>query len=180
MALKALAEPYYQVAHGIGTVFRVGSVHGIGMVQYDPRNILDAKPMILHSNIIKFSMRDFLCEGCAPIWTAASDPAAKFHSMFEDEHSEIAPSLRNFTRIFRSDGLQAAGFDPEPLIWKAMEYTACRSKAWGSAQTCERAREHMQKTFGFQFRPSTLSGKLGHAEEVCILDPAVPRGPDAF
>ncbi|MCJ1476276.1 hypothetical protein MMC13_004942 [Lambiella insularis] len=158
MALKALQEPYYQINHEIVTVFVTDTVQGIGMVQADPANETNSEPMFLHSNIIKWSMRDFLCLGC---WALGGEI-----SHLENPSSPINKLLLEDRRIFAEDQLPDIGMDPEPLIWKVMEQLACRS-VWGNKQVCEQARQHMTKTFGYQFKASWMAKLLGHGDRVC-------------
>lgn len=162
MALKALDEPYFQVPHGIITLFvtkESGPPHGIGMVQADPAEA-GRVPLFLHSNIVKWGMREFLCLGCVSPGTGQ-----KAVSHLENVDSAIHSHLGQGKRIFGTNELAVHGMDPEPLLWKCMEHTACRT-VWGSEQMCSRAREHMAKTFGFTFR----KGRFG--SDTCVVDPA--------
>lgn len=161
MALKALEEPYYQIHQEIVTVFVTGTVLGIGMVQADPTNETNSKPMFLHSNIIKWSMRDFNCLGC---W--ALDAVGGSISHIENPSSPIQKLLLEHKRIFAEDQLIDMGMDPEPLIWKVMEQLACRS-VWGNIQLCGQAREHMTTAFGYQFKASWMAKLLGYGDRIC-------------
>ena len=156
-------------------------------------------PLFLHANIIKWSMRDLLCDAatCAPLpWERpASPPAASaagplttapqhpptYHRT--NPHALAHAFLRadaapNATRIFHPDQLLAAGVDPEPLLWKSVEHAACRSPAWRAPVLCGRVRKHMARVLGVRFegRPPGR-GRRGSAEwgtGVCVVD--APRG----
>ena len=165
MALKAFREPYYQVHHNIMTVFVNGTLLGIGMVQSDPANDTHPEPLFLHSNIVKWSVIDFLCVGCPThIFSAGSVSA------LENSQSPINSHLKEGKRIFATQQLKEAGLDPEPLIWRCMEHTACRS-VWGNMQLCRQTRDYMMKTFGFQFRSSGIASFLGYGDRMCVVDP---------
>jgi len=162
------------VPHEIVTMFqvpndRIQAAHGIGMVQADPRNESAHEAMFMHCNIIKWSMRQFLCEGCADIWS--SRPGEKFISRYEDSQDDIYQNLRQGKRIFESDALADQGLDPEPQIWKSVMHTACRSKAWGNEQVCRAAKEYMTKTFGFEFKPTKVGEATGHTDDLCLVSP---------
>ena len=170
MALKATKERYYQIPHGIVTVFVNGSQLGVGMVQANPANGSSHEPMFMHSNIIKWSMKNFLCKGdCKPL----PGQKARFH--LEDSKSEINRHLNEGIRIFATQQLFEKGIDPEPIMWKALEHTACRS-VMGRPDMCQRARDHMQKTFGFRFEKTKLAKtklaeSVGYGEEICVIGP---------
>lgn len=144
------------------TLFVNGTTHGIGMLQADPTNQTGYEPMFLHSNIVKWGIRAFLCVGCA------SDPVdAITLSALEYPESSINKPLKEHSRIFKIEDMNTWGIDPEPLIWKSMEHTACRS-VWKNATLCARTREHMEKTFGHEFRVGRIAGLLGCGDQVCI------------
>lgn len=180
-AMRALGETFYQVPHDIVTVFHTATKDdkrtGVGMAQADPRNEEAWSPMFLHNNIIKWSMREFLCEDCDVIWFDSSKPKPdqpkKFESLYTKTDSSIYGNLHENKRILSSKAFDAVGLDPEPMIWKALEYTACRSKAWGSQQLCDHARGHMRETFGFDFRPTRVASATGgeYGEAMCVIDP---------
>ena len=161
MALKAYREPYYQVPHEIITAFINGTVHGIGMVQSNPANEISAEPLFLHSNIVKWSVEEFLCVGCPP--------SANKASALEDTGSPIHSHLKEGKRIFATQSFEKAGMDPEPLLWKCMEHSACRS-VWGSSQLCGQTRDYMTRTFGYQFKPSRIASMIGYGDRVCVVD----------
>lgn len=188
-AMRALGESYYHVPHDIVTVFHVTTKddeesQGIGMAQADPRNEEAWSPMFLHNNIVKWSMREFLCEDCDVIWVDSSswtpNTPKKLKSLYTNEDSTIYGNLHENKRILRSDKLVDAGLDPEPMIWKALEHTACKSKAWGSPQLCDNARRHMKETFGFDFRPTRVASATGggYGEAMCVIDP--PKKPNTI
>ena len=165
MALRSLRQKYYQVPHDLKTLFVNGTSHGIGMLQADPTNQTGYEPMFLHSNIVKWGVRSFMCAGCGSDLTDAVSLSA-----LEDPESSIHIHLKEHSRIFKVEDMEVLGIDPEPLIWKSMEHTACRS-VWKNQQICARTREHMEKTFGYQFRVGRFAGILGYEDQVCLYNP---------
>ncbi|KAL8719131.1 MAG: hypothetical protein Q9225_003820 [Loekoesia sp. 1 TL-2023] len=158
IALRSLRQDYYMVPHKLKTLFINGTNEGIGMLQADPTNPTAYVPMFLHSNIIKWSIRGFLCKGCAD---EAVDPVAV--SALENPKSPINPHLREHRRIFSLQDMRAMDIDPEPSIWRSFEHVACRS-FWQSELLCNRTREHMEQTFGFQFQSPLGGGE----EQICL------------
>lgn len=162
MALRSLGQEYYLVPHDLKTMFVNGTSHGIGMLQADPTNQTAYEPMFLHSNVVKWGIRNFYCNECS------SDPIdAVAASAIEKESSSINLHLREHYRIFKVGDMQSMNIDPEPLIWKSMEHTACRS-VWKDDGLCDRTRDHMEKTFGHKFRLGLIDGLLGNIDRVCI------------
>ena len=165
MALQALHDDFYLVPHKLRTMFVAGTVHGIGMLQADPTNQTGYEPMFLHSNVIKWGIRDFLCVKCP----SSSEDKVEV-SALEKEDSSINSHLKEHRRIFKTEDIKELGIDPEPLMWKSMEHTACRS-VWKDQDLCARTREHMTKTFGYKFQTGRVANMLGFRESVCIQDP---------
>ena len=64
MALRSLGQDSYLVPHELKTMFVNGTAHGIGMLQADPTNQNGYEPMFLHSNVVKWGIRDFYCVKC--------------------------------------------------------------------------------------------------------------------
>lgn len=162
MALRSLRQKYYTVPFDLKTLFVNGTSHGIGMLQADPTNQTGYEPMFLHSNVVKWGVRAFMCVGCA---TDLADAVAL--SALENPESSINKHLKEHSRIFKVEDMESLGIDPEPLIWKSMEHTACRS-VWKNQSICARTREHMEKTFGLQFRVGRIAGILGYEDQVCL------------
>lgn len=162
MALRSLRQDYYLVPHFLKTLFVNGTSHGIGMLQADPTNQTGYEPMFLHSNVVKWGIRNFFCIGCS---SDRIDPVAA--SAFEKDESSIHLHLKEHYRIFKVEDLKSMGIDPEPLIWRSMEHTACRS-VWRDDGLCTRTREHMEKTFGNKFRIGLIDALLGRVDQVCI------------
>lgn len=161
MALRSLNEPFYAIPHHLITLFAAGTAQGIGMVQADPSQEDSNHPMFLHSNIIKWSLRYFLCTKSDG---ACDDfPQHGYYSHLEDEGSFVYSHLKDNKRVFSTNELEEKGLDPEPAMWKVLEHTACNS-VFGNSHLCDRTREHMTKTFGFSFE----SNKLG---QTCIVEP---------
>ena len=165
MALEAMKEDYYEVPHTIDTLFVNGTIHGIGMIQADPANYTTRTPLFLHANIVKWSVRDFLCVGCP-----SEDPKSAGPSFLENPGSTIHSHLKEARRVYSTIQFEGSGLDPEPMLWKCMEHTACRS-VWGNEQLCQQTRDHMAKTFGFQFKASHVATVTGFGELMCAVDP---------
>lgn len=162
VALRSLRQEYYMVPHKLKTLFINGTDAGIGMLQADPTKPNNYEPMFLHSNIIKWSIRGFLCIGCA---TQAIDPVKV--SALENPKSPINRHLKEHRRIFSLTDMQSMNIDPEPSIWRSFEHVACRSY-WQDEGLCNRTREHMEQTFGFQFQKGWASLVTGGEEQICL------------
>ncbi|KAL8922732.1 MAG: hypothetical protein Q9208_005045 [Pyrenodesmia sp. 3 TL-2023] len=162
LALRSLRQEYYMVPHKLKTLFINGTDAGIGMLQADPSKPNNYEPMFLHSNIIKWSIRGFLCIGCA---TQAIDPVKV--SALENPKSPINWHLKEHRRIFSLTDMQNMNIDPEPSIWRSFEHVACRSY-WQDEGLCNRTREHMEQTFGFQFQKGWASLVTGGEEQICL------------
>ncbi len=165
IALRALKENYYLVPHQLRTLFVNGTTVGIGMLQADPTNPTEYKPMFLHSNMIKWSIRNFLCIGCSD---DKEDPVPM--SFLEKPDAPINTHLKEHSSIFNKGEMNFMGIDPEPSIWKSMEHTACRS-VWKDDGLCLRTRLHMSETFGHRFEPPGLIARvLGYGDRMCIKE----------
>ena len=189
MALKAMAEPYHHVPNDILTLFVSGTLLGIGMVQSYPTpdhpvdspslaitassplpatHVQPGTPLFLHSNIVKWSMRNFLCDpSCKP---AKYNPKPIYHR--GDARSPVHEHLRDRKRLFATEQLRAVNADPEPLMWRCLEHSACRSPAWRNATLCATARRHMETAFGTRFEARRSGWRSQGPEEVCIVDPS--------
>ena len=150
------------VPHKLKTLFVNGTSHGIGMLQADPTNQTEYEPMFLHSNIIKWSIRNFMCIGCK---ADSMDPVAL--SAIENSESAIHHHLIKHRRIFNLEDMEVMKIDPEPLIWESLEHTACRS-VWRSRGLCTRTREHMEQTFGYRFQRGWFASIIGPGEQICL------------
>ena len=167
IALRAMNEDFYMVPHQLRTLFVNGTTVGVGMLQADPTNLNTYSPMFLHSNMIKWSIRNFLCIGCA---LHQEDPVPM--SFLEKPDSPINTHLKEHSRIFKLEEMHFMGIDPEPLIWKSMEHTACRS-VWKDDGLCSRTRVHMAETFGNRFEsPGMTARLLGYGDRVCVKEKA--------
>lgn len=130
------------------TLFLNNTSTGVAMVQTDPRSTADLTsdqtspaPFILHANTIKWSMRRLM---------------GKSGSFYLD--SEFYKRLNESTRIYDARRLQALGMDPEVSLWQAMEFTACKSKAWGDVDACEEIRAYVKTTFGISYTDRIRDG----------------------
>ena len=164
VALRSLRQEFYTVPHDLKTLFVNGTTHGIGMLQADPTDQAKYEPMFLHSNIVKWGIRAFFCIGCA-----SDDSDTVTISALERLESPINLHLKEHHRIFKEEDMKLLGIDPEPLIWKSMEFTACQS-VWKDASLCERTREHMEKTFGTRFQVGRIADLLGYSDRVCAMN----------
>ena len=170
MALRATYEPWVQIAHPIITIFLTGTMLGIGMIQASPLNDTVHDPMFLHSNMVKWSMREFSCIGCD------DQPGYASHYHLEDPKSLVNTHLKEGKRIFKVEPMREFGIDPEPLMWKTLEHTACRSAVWGHDQACKQTRQYMEKTFGFKFQKSDYTSIIGMGKDYCLVDPVPDDG----
>jgi hypothetical protein len=166
MACKATGQPYYHVPHYLVTLFVSGTIDGIGMIQADPTNKVAHTPLFMHSNIIKWSARELLCsENCNKTPDQGGHPF-----LMIDDSSKIKKQLQEGMRVFSISQLFEAKIDPEPMIWKAVEHSACRTQ-WGNPHLCKNARDYMEKTFGFRFTKHGKEDKVGMNREVCMEGP---------
>ncbi|KAK0985387.1 hypothetical protein LTR54_013782 [Friedmanniomyces endolithicus] len=182
VALRAINKPFSTVQAQPRDVWVNGQVgdRRAGMLQMDPGSG-DGKlatAFFLHATTIKWSHREFVCDGCLPIWHTGSLSDA-FTSRWEDADAELHAQLRANLRVLDVDMLQymptidasslstpdnnssAVGtqLDAEARIWRAMEHAACRSRAWRHSRTCEVARRYMIATFGFTFVLASDTGR---------------------
>ncbi|KAL8872358.1 MAG: hypothetical protein Q9174_002000 [Haloplaca sp. 1 TL-2023] len=158
IALRALQQDFYMVPHKLKTLFVNGTGHGVGMLQADPTKTADYEPMFLHSNMIKWSIRGFLCVDCT---NDAVNPIEK--SALEDADSSINRHLHEHQRIFNLPDMEEMNIDPEPLIWRSFEHIACRG-VWQNEGLCNRTRTHMEQTFGYEFQKSLPGGE----DRICV------------
>jgi alpha 1,2-mannosyltransferase len=182
-ALIATEEPWYQVPQGIHTLWLYDvDLFGLAMLQTDPRSQepmspqgWSPSPFVMHANTCKWSINHFF--GRADQEQPVSDQHISEHPhrkapYYENEAALAHKSLRDGQRLLKTESYEFLGVDPEILLWKAMEHTACRSKAWGEADTCTRTRNHMVRTFGFGFVKDTgMRAKIYDHDEFCIVDP---------
>lgn len=140
------------------------------MLQPDPTNKAEHKPLFLHMNIIKWGARELLCtENCDKI-KGQGDHA--FHMI--DERSQIYKHLREGMRIFAVGQLFQGNIDPEPDMWRVVEHNACRTSR-ASWHMCKNARSHMERTFGFDFTEYREEINVGGNAnpQICIEGPWV-------
>ena len=165
MALKASNEPWVQIKHDIVTLFLSGTLLGIGMLQSNPLNETGLNPMFLHSNMVKWSMREFSCMECDD----QPNYSSRYH--LEDARSTPHAHLKEGKRLFAPDWFNKHGIDPEPMMWRTLEHAACRSRVWGHKQVCEQTRWFMQKAFGYQLLKSDFKSVIGTGKDYCLVDP---------
>lgn len=130
-------------------------------------------------------MRDFFCDGCRDAWASDDDKYLGVPPMwkgrFENPDDDAYENLHQNLRIFNKDAFTKDGLDPEPLLWKVLEHTACRSKAWGSEQVCGHVRRYMRNTFHFRFTEpggalskvseSSDAWDLATSPDLCVIHP---------
>ncbi|KAK0918373.1 hypothetical protein LTR91_008613 [Friedmanniomyces endolithicus] len=96
LALRALNKPFSTVQAQPRDIWVNGQVDGrrAGMLQMEPGSG-DGQPtaFFLHVTTIKWSHRDFVCDGCLPIWHTESLGDA-FSSRWEDAGAELHAQLR--------------------------------------------------------------------------------------
>lgn len=147
-----------------------GKGSGMAMMQADPADIKDFKPLFLHSNFIKFSVRRLMCDNCI------EDPSAlkaeqrlkgqevTFKGSVANRKSPIWESLTFGKRIFSTkikDGLNDMGkLDTEKDMWRVMTKVGCEG-VFSDDTICRRASKHLERTFG------ELSRWEGGAERMC-------------
>ncbi|MCJ1369226.1 hypothetical protein MMC20_000436 [Loxospora ochrophaea] len=158
-ALRALRSPFTLAPHRLYTLYYDdghGDVEGTGiaMMQADPRNTRSFTPMFLHSNFLKFSARRMLCdESCREdvselTWTERSQ--GKHVYFTGDMYNPRSGNFRKFRkhkRVFAERHVEELGVDVEAMAWTALEKAGCVG-AWSHPSICERARVHLNATFG--------------------------------
>lgn len=175
-ALISLNESFHQVPQEVGTLFIApelvnGGLMGVAMFHTDPRCADDLDkytcpihPLFIHANTLKWSMRDLLDLDTSYIGHG--------NSLREGLQEIIHKSFEGGTRLLNQDTSRTFKHDPEALLWRAIENSACRSSVWQNESACKRVREHMTRTFGFSFMPksgiATLIDK--DKEELCVIE----------
>ncbi|KAK3671231.1 hypothetical protein LTR78_008866 [Recurvomyces mirabilis] len=168
LAFRALKKPFHTVLAPPGDAWERGKVNTrrVGMLQMAPGSDPPVAAF-LHVTTVKWSHRDFVCDGCLPIWHTES-PGDPFISGWEDSNSELYPFLHSNLSIIEPEGLDkymptTPGTDVplqlEAMLWRATEYAACRSPAWRHERTCAVARRYMMGTWGFTFAMKEKPGK---------------------
>ncbi|KAK1077793.1 hypothetical protein LTR48_008668, partial [Friedmanniomyces endolithicus] len=108
LALHALNKHFSTVQAQPRDVWVNGQIgdRRAGMLQMEP-GLGDGQPaaFFLHATTIKWSHRDFVCDGCLPIWHTESLSDA-FSSRWEDANAELHAQLRSNLRILDVDMLQ--------------------------------------------------------------------------
>ena len=115
-------------------------------MQADPANHTAYEPLSLHTNIVKWNPRAFLCIGCAndkekPVQT----------SDLEGETSSIHQLLVDHTRIYARTQTKKYGVDPEALLRKTWNTTSARAS--GRMMTCASEQELTWRTLSTSHFP---------------------------
>lgn len=134
-----------------------GKGSGMAMMQADPADMKEFKPLFLHSNFIKFSVRRLMCDTCI------EDPSAlkaeqrlkgkevTFKGSIANRKSPIWEPLTFGKRIFSTkikDGLNDMGkLDTEKDMWRVMEKVGCEG-VFSDDKICRRVSKHLERTFG--------------------------------
>ena len=135
-----------------------GTGSGMAMMQADPADMQESKPMFLHSNFIKFSARRQMCDQCVEDPSALTAEQRKngsqitFPGSIMNRKSAMWEQLNSGKRIFatKTNGEQkyAMGIlDTEKDIWRVMERVGCEG-VFSDEGICRRIRRHLNKTFG--------------------------------
>ncbi|KAI4250761.1 MAG: hypothetical protein LQ352_005266 [Teloschistes flavicans] len=161
-ALRALGAEWTMIPHHLQTQrYDDGTGHGKGsgmaMMQADPADMKEFKPLFLHSNFIKFSVRRLMCDTCI------EDPSAlkaeqrlkgkevTFKGSIANRKSPIWEPLTFGKRIFSTkikDGLNDMGkLDTEKDMWRVMEKVGCEG-VFSDDKICRRVSKHLERTFG--------------------------------
>ncbi|KAK5107553.1 hypothetical protein LTR62_001041 [Meristemomyces frigidus] len=195
LAFRALQKPYHTVIAPPADAWErdKAGTRRIGMLQMMPGS-QPPSATFFHVTTVKWSFREFVCEGCLPIWHTDQLGDA-FVSYWEDPTSDLWEFLHNNLTLIEPGidkwmpalpGTDDVPLDPEVVMWRAMEYGACRSKAWRHARTCMVARRYLVGTFGFSFVRASKPGVgvmegngeawvPGMGEESCLIDPPIGR-----
>ncbi|KAL8733092.1 MAG: hypothetical protein Q9166_002284 [cf. Caloplaca sp. 2 TL-2023] len=165
-ALRALKVKWTMIPHHLQTQrYDDGTGHGKGsgmaMMQADPADEKEFKPLFLHSNFIKFSVRRLMCDTCMEDPSALSAEKRRkveevtFKGSISNRKSVIWKHLNFGTRIFATrvkDGLNDMGrLDTELDMWRVMERVGCVG-VFSDDKICQRTRRYLGRTFGMVTR----------------------------
>ncbi|KAL8940484.1 MAG: hypothetical protein Q9211_002245 [Gyalolechia sp. 1 TL-2023] len=160
-ALRALRANWTMVPHHLEPQgYNDGTGHGSGamaMMQADPADEEKFRPLFLHSNFIKLSVRRLMCAECVEDPSSLSaeqrltGEMVTFKGMIANHSNPVWEHLNAGKRIFATkdrDGLNNIGsLDTEKDIWRVMERVACVG-AFSEETICRRTRRYLDKTFG--------------------------------
>ncbi|KAL9012153.1 MAG: hypothetical protein Q9173_003066 [Seirophora scorigena] len=165
-AFRALNANWTLVSHRLETQrYDDGTGKGMGtgmaMMQADPAHSEGFKPLFLHSNFVKFSVRRLMCAECMEDASALSaqdrseGKSVVFKGHIMDRNSAIRNQMRHGKRVFATktgDEMNDMGkLDTEKDIWRVMERVACVG-AFSEEKICARTRGHLETTFGIESR----------------------------
>ncbi|KAL8831219.1 MAG: hypothetical protein Q9170_005390 [Blastenia crenularia] len=174
-ALRALNASWTLVKHHLETqFFDDGTGHnmgsGMGMMQADPADEKSFKPMFLHSNFVKLSVRRLMCAECVEDSSALSvtqrlmGETVTFKGSIADRTDHVHDQMYTGRRLFATktkDNLNHMGrLDTEKDIWRVMERVACVG-AFSDEKICQRTRRHLGRVFG------TVTRWEGGSEKIC-------------
>jgi len=172
IALQALREPHYLVPGRPEPINALGSSIAFINLQFDPTtsfstNVTAAvtdlgtkelpetsrngpiptsasarqRPLFMHAcGGLKWSLRDlanayWMRKPIYYAWTYVNPRYALAHILLRARSRLLTP-------------LQAyPDFDPEPSFWRALEHSACWSRAMGSVALCDWTKDHIRETF---------------------------------
>ncbi|KAL8852573.1 MAG: hypothetical protein Q9221_002569 [Calogaya cf. arnoldii] len=161
-ALRALKAKWTMVPHRLQTQrYDDGTGHGMGsgmaMMQADPAGEKAFRPLFLHSNFIKFSVRRLMCDVCVEDPSALSTEQrmkgeeVTFKGSISNRKSNIWKQLNFGTRLFATkdkNELNDMGkLDTELDMWRVMERVGCIG-LFSDDRICRRTRRYLDKTFG--------------------------------
>ncbi|KAL8676588.1 MAG: hypothetical protein Q9186_006904 [Xanthomendoza sp. 1 TL-2023] len=165
-ALRALKAKWTMIPHRLQTQrYDDGTGHGKGsgmaMMQADPADMQAFKPLFLHSNFIKFSVRRLMCDTCTEDPSALSteqrleDKEVTFKGFITNRKGPIWKQLNFGMRIFATkekDELNDMGrLDTERDMWRVMERVGCMG-VFSDEKICHRTRRYLDRTFGMVTR----------------------------
>ena len=176
-ALRALEADWTMAPHKLqtqrfddGTGTGHGRGPGFAMMQCDPADATTFRPMFLHSNLVKLSVRRLMCAECLEDESAlnADERNEGKDVMFKGRiimhEDELWEALNFSKRIYSTrteEGLNDMGrMNTERDLWRVMERSACVG-VFGDAKICQRTRRHLDKTFG------TVGRWRGESNAVC-------------
>ncbi|CAL8574348.1 mannosyltransferase [Xanthoria parietina] len=174
-ALRALKAKWTMIPHRLetqryddGTGRGMGS--GMAMMQADPADDTKFRPLFLHSNFIKCSVRRLMCDLCIEDPSALSaeqrtkGQEVTFKGSVSNRNSNIWKQLNFGIRLFATkdkDGLNNMGrLDTEIDMWRVMERVGCTG-VFSEDGICRRTRGFLDKTFGL------VASWEGGAERKC-------------
>ena len=154
--------PYHVVPHylaQVGLNNGKGGPKGSGVcvLQADPYYPNAFQAMFLHTSILRFGVRDLMCDtSCIKDepYTRPNHRQRLVGQHIRDPGIIMDPKdgshslLHGRQRLLAQSQLTEKGVDPEESIWKVLERLSCTDGVWMHQKLCNNVRSYMNGTFG--------------------------------